>query len=202
MSTSTTTDKFTTRVRVWVCMSPDNAVFCYSAPLLSFHALTKIANSFQLEIQLEWIGRSWYWVGVSWFILEYWISNWNKISLDQLSPIRNSVGFKWIGISWILFFPIVNFTSQYISNWKFYFPTNVQLKPILSSWEKVQPSPIRSKMSWKKSPTESNCVQVVLCQFSILEEVQLENWIGNFVKGRWTVTGHSNDGFHHVSCMK
>ena len=163
-----------------------------------------------MEIQLEWIGLSWYWVAVSWFILEYWISNWNKI-LDQLSPIgkfswTQLVWYKWIRIRLILFFPIVNFTSQYISNWKFYFPTNVQLEPILSSWEKVQSSPIRSKMSWKKvqlnpiesdwiqlcqvvsscvqlCPIVSSCVQLVLCQFPILDKFQLENWIGNFGKG-------------------
>ena len=122
-----------------------------------------IFDSFQLEIQLEWIGLSWYWVGMSWFILEYWISNWNKI-LHQLSPIGNSVGLSWFDLSELelvgfCFFPIVNLTSQYISNWKFYFPTNAQLEPILSSWEKVQLSPVRSKMSWKKvqlNPIVSN----------------------------------------------
>ena len=76
-------------------------------------SISKIANSFQLEIQLEWIGLSWYWVGVSWFILEYWISNWNKI-LDQLSPIGNSVGLSWFDLSelelvWFCFFAIVKF---------------------------------------------------------------------------------------------
>ena len=39
------------------------------------------------------------WVGVSWFILEYWITNWNKI-LDQLSPIGKSVGLiSWFDLS-------------------------------------------------------------------------------------------------------
>ena len=120
-------------------------------------SLTKIANSFQLEIQLEWIGLSWYWVGVSWFILEYWISNWNKI-LDQLSPIGNSVGLRWFDLSELelvgfCIFPIGNFISQQMSNWN-------QLCLVGKKSNRVH---LGLKWVGKKvqlNPTEFNCVKL------------------------------------------
>ena len=85
--------------------------------------------------ELEWIGLSWYWVGVSWFILEYWISNGNKI-LDQLSPIGNSVGLSWFDLSELelvgyCFFQLEISPLNIFPFGNFIVQQNVQLEPIL-----------------------------------------------------------------------